>query len=124
MTVTNSATSSDTAARSVPPAPQGAAQVAAERWENEGGPLRDPPRDPPTTVVGPYTRKPAWSVLSLRDLNESVRLERRADDPARLAMEAGRAARAAVRAAEASEDEAAAAARAGRDRHRNPWEHT
>jgi hypothetical protein len=120
MTVTNSATSSDTPPQSKPPAPQGAAQVAAERWENEGGPLRDPP----SNFVGPYTRKPAWSVLSLHDLNESVRLERRADDPARLAMEAGRAARAAARAAEALEDKVGAAARAGRDRHRNPWEHT
>jgi hypothetical protein len=103
------------------PRPADAARRAATaRFDDDGG----APRDPPPVAAGELTQKPAWSVLSLRDLNEAIRRERQADDPARLAMEAGRAARAATRAAEALEDELAAAARARRDRHRNPWENT
>lgn len=103
------------------PPTDAARRAANARFDDDGGAPHDPP---PPVAAGELTRKPAWSVLSLRDLNEAIRRERLADDPARLAMEAGRAARAEIRVAEALADKFAAADRAERDRHRNPWEHT
>ena len=102
---------------------RGGGAAAAQRWQDDGAPLNQrPPVDP--AGVGPYTSKPAWSVLSLRDLNSAVGREQRADDPARLRHEAQRAERRQAVAAQVAEDKAAAAARAYRDRDRNAWENT
>ena len=90
---------------------------ARERWEDDGGPLNEQP----PAFTG---EKPAWSVLSLCDLNEAVRRDRRADDPARLRQESERRGRLEQRAVEHDADRAAAAARAEQERDRNAWEHT
>jgi hypothetical protein len=90
---------------------------ARERWEDDGGPLNENHR----VLVG---EKPAWSVLSLCDLNEAIRRERRADGPARLRQESERRERLKRRAQEIDADRAAAAARAEREWDRNAWEHT
>ena len=88
---------------------------ARERWEDDGGPLNE------NHLVG---EKPAWSVLSLCDLNEAIRRERRADGAARLRQESERRERLERRAKEISADRAAAAARAEREWDRNAREHT
>jgi hypothetical protein len=71
-----------------------------------------------------YTQKPAWSVLSLHDLNESIRRSNDPQDPARAQQESNRAAHARAQAAALGGAKAEAAAHAERNRHRNPWEHT
>ena len=93
--------------------------AARGRWEDDGGPMY---LEPPITVR-PLAAKPAWSVLSLADLNEAIRREGRADDPARLRQEAERAERRMVQAVRARDDRVAAAAEAEHDRYRNDWEH-
>jgi hypothetical protein len=104
---------------------QRAGEAARERWEDDGGPPSGPPlafvRDPAS--VGEFTSKPAWSVLSLRALNEAIRMERWAENPARLRLEAARSEARRVAAAQVGADRAADAARAYDDRHRNAWEH-
>jgi len=107
---------SDTPAR----AAQSAGQIATERWDDDGGSPNDPPAASPTK----FSRKPVWSVLSLEDLNDAVRRERAADDPARLEMESARVERAKIRAVDARDAKVAAAACAVHDRYRNDWEHT
>ena len=92
-------------------------QIGRERWEDDGGPANDSP-------VAAAATRPAWSVLSLHDLNESIRREQRADDPLRLRLEAERAQRRADDARHRREDELAAARRAIVDRYRNVWENT
>ncbi len=90
---------------------------ARERWEDDGGPISQsqPALD---------GEKPAWSVLSLCDLNEAIRRERRADDAPRLRQESERRERLKRRAQEINADRAAAAVRAAREWDRNAWEHT
>src|SRR5690349_7853783 len=64
------------------------------RPEDHGAVSPPPPAstlDAGTAARAP--RKPAWSVLSLADLNEAIRREERADDPARLRQQALRAER-------------------------------
>jgi hypothetical protein len=90
---------------------------ARERWEDDGGPLRESH----AVLAG---EKPAWSVLSLCDLNEAIRRERRADDAARLRQESQRRERLTLRALELNADRAAAAARVQREWDRNAWENT
>ena len=102
---------------------RGGGRAASQRWQDDGAPPNErPPVDP--AGAGPYASKPAWSVLSLRDLNTAVGREQRADDPARLQQEAERAERRQALAAQVAEDKAAAAARAYHDRDRNAWETT
>lgn len=97
------------------PGSQRGGQIGRERWEDDGGPAND--------VAAPaLASQPAWSVLSLHDLNELIRRERTADDPARLLREAERARRRAAAARQRDDDERAAAERAARDRYRNAWE--
>ena len=104
---------------------QGKAEAARERWEDDGGPPSGAPlafvRDPAN--VGEFTSKPAWSVLSLRALNEAVRMARWAENPERLRLEAARSEARRAAAAQVGADRAADAARAYDDRHRNAWEH-
>ena len=90
--------------------------AARDRWEDDGGPVGDQP----PFVAG---EKPPWSVLSLSDLNEAIRRERLEDDGARLQQESERTERARLREMQLHADQAAAAARAIRDRYRNAWEH-
>ena len=92
-------------------------QIGRERWEDDGGPANDLP-------VRQAASQPAWSVLSLRDLNELIRRELLANDPARLRLEAERARRRAAATRQRCDDELAAHARAVRDRYRNAWEST
>jgi hypothetical protein len=99
---------------------QTAGHAARQRWEDDGGPLYV---EPPVSAGG-AAWKPAWSVLPLRDLNEAIRRERRADSAERLRQEADKAERRRVRAMHAEEDKTAAAAHAERNRYRNAWEHT
>jgi len=99
---------------------QSGGQAARQQWADDGGPLDDLPTDP---VVEELTSKPAWSVLSLEDLNEAIRRERRTDDPVRLQYEFERAERRRMEAVQVQNDRLAAAARAYRDRYRNAWEH-
>jgi hypothetical protein len=85
-------------------------------WEDDGGPASDPP--PPMTL------QPAWSVLSLRDLNEAIRRELRGDDPVRLRLEAQRSERRAEKVRQLAILEEADSARATTNRFRNAWENT
>jgi hypothetical protein len=90
-------------------------QIGRERWEDDGGPANDLP-------VPQIESQPAWSVLSVRDLNELIRREGQADDPSRVRREAGRAERRAAAARRRDDDDLAARERAVRDRYRNAWE--
>jgi cell division septum initiation protein DivIVA len=94
-------------------------QAAKGQWEDDGG---RPDRQPPE-IVRQLAWKPAWSVLSLADLNEAIRREDRGDDPARVRQESERAVRRMTQAIQAHEDRVAAAAEAEQDRYRNDWEH-
>jgi hypothetical protein len=103
---------------------QSAGEAARERWEDDGGP---PSGLPPVFArdlasVGEFTSKPAWSVPSLRALNEAVRMERWAENPERLRREADRSDARRAAAAQVGADRAADAARAYDYRHRNAWE--
>lgn len=103
---------------STPPA-HGDGQAAQQRWEDDGGPVHDSP--PACVFAGELTSKPDWSVLSLRHLNEAIRL---AHDPARLrAEEAQRIDRQRIRDIQTHDDKVANAVRAQRDRYLNDWEH-
>ena len=68
----------------------------------------------PTPTGSEFASKPAWSVESLRDLNEAVRRGRRADDPWRLRQDAERVACDRARAARAREEKAAESAPRGK----------
>ena len=92
------------------------AREARERWVDDGG----APPQPPLVIVAELAWKPAWSVLSMRDLNLAIRRER--DElPARQRRAAEDAERARVHAVIVESDRLAAAAR---DRYRNAWETT
>ena len=97
-------------------APRRSNGQAKERWEDDGGPLNEG-----NPVL--FAEKPAWSVLSLCDLNEAIRREERADGAARLRQESERRERLRLHALEVYADRAADAARADSDRDRNAWEH-
>ena len=102
-----------------PPPSPAASQAARPRWEDDGG----HPQDPSFKIVGELPRKPAWSVLSLADLNEAIRRENRVDHPAKVRQELERERRRLAQAIQAHEDRVAAAAEAEHDRYRNDWEH-
>lgn len=99
------------------PGSQRGGLIGRERWEDDGGPANDLP-------APALASSPPWSVLSLHDLNEAIRREQRADDPARLRLEAERTRRRADEARLRREDERAAVARAAADRYRNAWENS
>ena len=96
---------------------------AGERWEDNGAPLRIQPLQPPISPLE-FSHKPSWSVQSLRDLNEAVRLGDWPDNPAHLRRRAEEAQQAKVTSAEDEAQRAASHAHAERHRDRNPWEHT
>ncbi|MDB5298861.1 MAG: hypothetical protein JWO87_524 [Phycisphaerales bacterium] len=87
-----------------------------QRWADDGGPSNEPPG----VVVPEPARKPAWSVLSSKDLNEALR-RARADAPASRARETERAELARARALAIHTEEVATAIR---DRYPNAWETT
>ena len=103
------------------PAVAGAvAGEAGQRWEDDGGPFRVLPPVSPLE----FSMKPTWSVVSLRDLNEAVRLGDWPDNPdhlRRAARDAEREKRAAI---ELAAERAASRAHAKRNRDRNLWENT
>jgi hypothetical protein len=94
--------------------------TAKQNWEDDGGPSNDHAPHAESEVG----KKPAWSVLSLRDLNDAIQQSRRADDPWRLHQEAQRLQDRRTSAARTVEANAAAATRGERNFYRNPWEHT
>jgi len=71
-----------------------------------------------------HVTKPAWSVRSVENLNEAIRQNQRPDSPWRLHEEASRAKVEKARLKQAHAARIEAAARAHRNRHRNPWENT
>ena len=95
-------------------------KTAGQRWDDGGGSL--PAATPPLYPVA--ASKPAWSVLSLADLNESVRLEYSPDSPVRLKREADETERRRLRAIEVEQDRVATLADMERNRYRNHWENT
>jgi hypothetical protein len=99
---------------------QAAGQTAKQNWENDGGPSNETAAH----VQSEIAKKPSWSVLSLRDLNEAIEQSRRPDDPWRVHQEAQRLNDARASAARIDEARAEAAKRASRNFYRNPWEHT
>ena len=99
---------------------QAAGQTAKQNWENDGGPSNERAAH----VGSEIAKKPSWSVLSLRDLNEAIRQSGRPDDPWRVHQEAQRLNDARAAAARTAEFKREAARRSKRDFYRNPWEHT
>ena len=96
------------------------AGAAGQRWEDDGGPfLMEAPISPLE-----FSLKPAWSVLSLRDLNQAIRLEDWADNPAHRRRRAEDVEGARLRAIESEAKRVASRARAEHNRDRNPWENT
>jgi hypothetical protein len=87
-----------------------------QRWADDGGPSNDPLG----VVVPEPRRKPAWSVLSSKDLDAAI-LRERADAPASRAWEAERAELVRARALAIHTEEVAVATR---DLYRNAWENT
>jgi hypothetical protein len=79
-----------------------------------------PKLPPPLAIVAELAWKPAWSVLSLADLNAAIRREHDQEEPARRERAAERAERARIQAIIAESNRLAAAER---DRYRNAWEH-
>lgn len=99
---------------------QAAGQTAKQNWENDGGPSNECAAH----VESEIAKKPRWSVLSLRDLNEAIEQSSRPDDPWRVHQEAQRLNDAQAAAARTAELKREAARRAKRDSYRNPREHT
>jgi len=97
---------------------------AGQRWGDDGGPVEAPPAAPAPVAAVELTSKPPWSVLSLRDLNEAIRLERWSDNPVRLQHEAEQLERRRLSAVQVEQANAASTARAQQNRYRNPWENT
>jgi hypothetical protein len=94
------------------------ADALAQTHEKVGGELQ-PPISPLELSV-----KPAWSVLSLADLNQAIRLGDWPDNPAILRRAHEDAERKMLQADEVKAKQIASRARAHRDRYRNHWENT
>ena len=92
-------------------------EIGRERWADDGGPANDLP-------APALAARPAWSVLSLHDLNEKIRDELRVDNPVRRQLQLAREERQAAQARQRAADNFTVAARATRDRYRNAWETT
>lgn len=95
------------------PGAQRGGEIGRERWDDDGGPAND--REP-----APLAPRPAWSVLSLGDLNDAIR---KADDASRQRVARAPTERAATGIRVAAE-RSVAAAQALADRYRNAWENT
>jgi hypothetical protein len=106
------------------PAHQGQSgrEAGVQRWQDDGGADGRPDGDEGSAAI--IAPKPAWSVLSARDLGEAIRRERRADDPARLRRKAEENERREAHTSQLADEKAADATRASHDRHRNDWEHS
>ena len=99
---------------------QAAGQTAKQNWENDGGPSPECAAHAESEIA----KKPSWSVLSLRDLNEAIEQSTRPDDPWRVHQEAQRLNDARAAAARTAEFRREESKRAKSDYYRNPWEHT
>ena len=99
------------------PGAQRGAEIAGERWADDGGAAS---AEPPATVPS----QPAWSVLPRHELDAAIRRELTPDDPARLRLEGERAARRLAEARLRAADAADESNRAFNDRYRNAWENT
>ena len=118
---------------------QGGANASDRRWEDDGGPLEaehgdaadiGTPQGPPRPGKFPgespreYLVKPTWSVQSLRDLNEAVRLQQWPENPAHAVRAASETERRRLQAIGVAAERAASATYAQLHLDRNPWEHT
>jgi hypothetical protein len=101
--------------------PNGSVGAAADkqRWADDSGPPRGL-LQPPTSSLEMST-KPTWTVRSLRDLNEAIRLEDWPDNPAHVRQATLGAERACRQRIEAEAARLASIARAEKNRFRNPW---
>jgi hypothetical protein len=91
---------------------------SAERWDDDGGAAASAQ---PVDEASSLSKRPSWSVLSLRDLLTAIRRSNRPESVAAIRdREDGNRKR--VRQAKA--DDAAEAARIDRDRYRNVWENS
>jgi hypothetical protein len=99
---------------------QSGGNAARERWEDDGGPAEM--QALVSVSIPELTSKPAWSVLSLRDVNEAIWQEHWLGSPIRLQREAERMERARLGAIQIEDETAAAVARAEKNHDRNPWE--
>jgi hypothetical protein len=97
-----------------------AADALGEKRENEGGALLVQPPISPLEL----SAKPAWSVLSLRALNQAIRLGDWPDNPANLRRAEEAAEHKKVQARDGEAKRIASRAHAKRNRYRNPWENT
>ena len=93
---------------------------AGQRWEDDGG----PPLEQPPVSPREFSAKPTWSVLSLTDLNQAIRLEDWPDNPAHRRRRAQDSEWGRLRAIELEAERTASRAHAERNRDRNPWENT
>lgn len=89
---------------------------SAERWADDGGAAARPP---PAANARSRSKKPAWSVLSLRDLLKAIRPGKRPESAAAIRdrQDGDR-----QRDRQVKADASAQAARIDRDRYRNAWE--
>lgn len=104
-----------------------AARADAFRTEDHGATAYPRPASPATAAAGAapaLAPKPAWSVLSAAGLAEALRLEARADDPARLRQEEERAERRRAAGEVSARRKSDSAAQTEGERYRNAWEHT
>jgi hypothetical protein len=96
------------------------AEASCEKRKNDSGTLLVQPPISPLEL----SAKPAWSVLSLRDLNAAIRLADWPDNPDHLRRAQENAERNKLDADELEAKRIASSARAHRDRYRNAWENT
>jgi hypothetical protein len=97
-----------------------APDALGETRGNEGGTLLVQPPISPLEL----SAKPAWSVLSLRALNQAIRLGDWPDNPANLRRAEEAAEHKKVQARDGEAKRIASRAHAKRNRYRNPWENT
>lgn len=96
------------------------ADEPSERHKDNGGRLLV---QPPISLLE-LSSKPAWSVLSLRELNQAIRLEDWPDNPDNLRRAEENTELKKLQAEELAENRTASRAREDRDRYRNHWENT
>jgi hypothetical protein len=114
-------TSDGTEQRDAGSLPRGArvpGSAQQQRWEDDGGPVVV---DHEAISAHLLSHKPAWSVLSLLELNQAIQREHQNNYPVRLLHESEQRN---IRQVDAAQTNAKMVARAIAQRYRNAWEHT